>query len=352
MISTNNPLCKDCTSYATYGKKSDRKRLYCQYHAELSQEDYMNLQHTLCECGKQAYVNIKGSPPQYCWDCVPDEIKDVAIDIRNNSCEKCKKRAVFGYLSKKLLRCNKHKLPDMMRKSKTKCVTCKNRYAIWGPTTRLPKWCDDCVEDKSKSISLINKKCAGCNEIDLLDNTNKCFSCNPEGHVIVRKNAKELFIKNYLINQGYKEKEIPEEDGDFIHDKAFKNGKEIIDSRLRPDFWFPLETHNVILECDEFAHKDRPDECERNRLVNIYQATLFDKPMYVIRFNPDPFKVKGIKHDPNQPTRLAVLRQVLNNCLHEKNLTKGIHEFKLYYDEFDNQIVAEEIDLSKYGNNT
>ena len=57
----------------------------------------------------------------------------------------------------------------------------------------------------------------------------------------------------------------------------------------RPDRVYDFGKYIVVLECDEYQHRERACECEQTRMINIGQA-FGGVPVYFIRWNPDPYK--------------------------------------------------------------
>jgi hypothetical protein len=58
------------------------------------------------------------------------------------------------------------------------------------------------------------------------------------------------------------------------------------------DFLFELFTHTLIVECDENDHRDYSTTCEIAKLNSTF-TDLADRPMILIRFNPDKCKESG-----------------------------------------------------------
>ena len=58
------------------------------------------------------------------------------------------------------------------------------------------------------------------------------------------------------------------------------------------NFLFDLFTHTVIVECDENDHRDYDTTCEIDKL-NATFTDLADRPMVLIRFNPDKYEDKS-----------------------------------------------------------
>jgi hypothetical protein len=75
---------------------------------------------------------------------------------------------------------------------------------------------------------------------------------------------------------------------DFIQDKRIEGGC----SKRRPNFLFDLFTHTVIIECDENGHSNYDSTCETAKLNDTF-TDLANRPMVLIRFNPDNYKDKS-----------------------------------------------------------
>ena len=59
-------------------------------------------------------------------------------------------------------------------------------------------------------------------------------------------------------------------------------------SRRRPDWIVDLGTHAIIVEIDEDQHRGYDSTCENKRLMELF-GDLGDRPMVVVRFNPDDY---------------------------------------------------------------
>jgi hypothetical protein len=141
-----------------------------------------------------------------------------------------------------------------------------------------------------------------------------CFICycvlNPDIEIKRRYKTKENLLAEALkaMNLGV----------DFIQDKRVNEGC----SKRRPDFLFDLFTHTVIVECDENGHRDYDTTCEIAKLNETF-TDLADRPMVLIRFNPDKFEGKScfdrdaklIKNEWNR--RIKVLKKEVKNAIKE-----------------------------------
>jgi len=112
-----------------------------------------------------------------------------------------------------------------------------------------------------------------------------CFACNcvrnPNIEIKRRYKTKENLLSEALkkMNLGI----------DFIQDKKVEDGC----SKRRPDFLFDLFTHIVIVECDENNHNSYDTTCEIAKLNETF-TDLADRPMVILRFNPDKYNKKVV----------------------------------------------------------
>jgi len=90
---------------------------------------------------------------------------------------------------------------------------------------------------------------------------------------MISRLAKQNDLMNYLDARDLKGVST-----DIVIDKG-ECGKE------RPDRVYDFGDKIVILECDEYQHRDRQCLCEQTRMVNIGQS-FGGIPVYFIRWNP------------------------------------------------------------------
>ena len=141
-----------------------------------------------------------------------------------------------------------------------------------------------------------------------------CFRCycvlNPDIEIPRRYKTKE-----FLLCEALKEMNLGI---DFIQDKKVNGGC----SKRRPDFLFDIFTHTVIVECDENSHKSYSTTCEIAKLNETF-TDLADRPMILIRFNPDKYQgkscfdkdVKLIKNEWDK--RIKILKKELKKSIKE-----------------------------------
>jgi hypothetical protein len=120
------------------------------------------------------------------------------------------------------------------------------------------------------------------------------------------------------------------------YDKQIESGT---CGKERPDFVWDTSTHKVILEVDEFQHRNRLCECEQTRMVNVTQSV--GMPCLWIRYNPDDFK--GQKASLKEQDRKDLLLRVLNESLNESPKTQNdvLRVKYLFFDGFKPGTVIE-----------
>jgi len=110
---------------------------------------------------------------------------------------------------------------------------------------------------------------------------NYCLTCCihvcPEIEVVRNYKTKERYVVDRVIGK------FP--DYSWVADKKVEDGC----SKRRPDLMLDYGTHIIIVEIDEYQHKDYDSTCENKRIMEISQD-LQHRPITFIRFNPDAYK--------------------------------------------------------------
>ena len=230
----------------------------------------------------------------------------------------CKKQRSFGIEPKKPTHCGKHKLPGMMsgrvRCSAEGCQThptwgfdspercadhkmdgmrpfrsnmCKStgcqRSASFGLQKSKPVSCLEHKTDAMTDVVTPMKPCCSCGLQTRTAYLRKglCYYCRP---ATIQAHNKELAIKVLLEAQVGHIK--------FVHDRVAKPILECACKKYRPDFWAELPTFVLVVEVDERQHENYKPSCELRRLVELLAACM-GKPLVVIRYNPDGYKILG-----------------------------------------------------------
>jgi hypothetical protein len=241
--------CQDhgCLKLASFNYEGQKYGIYCEEHKK---ENMKNVKHKECieeGCERQANYNLKNKPATWCRI----HKNSLMINVTNKLCEhvNCEKVPSFNYINEnKSILCSEHKLPDMINVAGKICKT-----PFCTITTRNNK------NDKYKGY---------------------CFFC------FIHTFPDEKVARNYKT----KEKSVT----DCVKTK-FHNYSWIIDkpidggcSKKRPDMFLDFGSHVLIIEVDENQHNNIL--CENKRLV-ILSQDIAHRPLVVIRFNPDSYKI-------------------------------------------------------------
>jgi len=92
--------------------------------------------------------------------------------------------------------------------------------------------------------------------------------------------TKELYVADFVKNNFH--------DKTIMCDKVVSGGC----SRRRPDIMIDFGYQILIVEVDEGQHDLYETTCEEQRINDIY-TDLGDRPIVLIRFNPDGYKTKN-----------------------------------------------------------
>ncbi len=214
-----------------------------------------------------------------CKDCKGGSICE--HNLRRSNCKECKGGSICEH--------NKHK---------SYCKECNGSQICYHK--KFKRLCIECTPD-SKYF------CKNCRLFRVNNRTNYlCSYCNPEKVTYIK--TKELQLKSFLEQQNYK----------FYYNKKCNINN--LCQTYFPDFLIDCNTFFLIIECDEYAHKNYPIQCEKIRENNICYA--LGLPCVFIRFNPDK---KGITINTKQKVLKSYIEYYKNK---EKN--DNIVEYLFY----------------------
>jgi len=274
--------CKDCKSdnmidvsskkcvcgkvgHPCFNLPSETIARYCK---DCKTENMIDVIHKLCFCNSTRPIFDLPSKTiaRYCKDCKTENM----IDIMNKRCVCGKSTSPnFNFINEKIgLYCSECRLDNMIDVVHKKCK-CGNPVSFNIPGKEA-LFCGSC---KLKSmIDVKHPKCKSCGLFYVIKITDICYYCNPVKNKKYKQ--KENIIKELLQDNNIV----------FIQDKPLQTINNEC-QKYRPDFLIDCHTFFLILEVDEYAHKDYDKECELIRMNNIvYNLGL---PCVFLRYNPD-----------------------------------------------------------------
>jgi hypothetical protein len=277
MIDVIHKRCihENCMKHPTYNLPSEKKALYCFEH-------------------KQLYM----------------------INVKKKTCQdnKCKELALFGLINKRPQYCFEHKQPYMINlvlENKCCILDCDNEYCHVIDTT---KYCNTHIPDEQYGM-IVKRLCKYCDIQE--EATFVCKDCRKV------QNKKEWSIVRYLRK---------------VIDTPFEyNSSKMLQgcSKKRPDIYFDLPTHCLIVEIDEHQHNTYDDLCECSRINEIVNG-IGGKPVIIIRYNPDTVKHNGNYLDIPQSQRIDLLVKTVKDelvTLYETFMVKIVQIF--YNDNYE-----------------
>ena len=330
MIRNTNDLCKwknndeFCTIRAIFNIEGTKKAIYCNIHKENGMVNVINYDKCLengCKT-RPSFNFINGSKGIYC----NIHKKENMVNVKDKRClhEGCIKIASYNLVgSKEYLYCNEHKLENMVNIKSKKCefIGCNilPTYNSIGETIKrfCAKHKDDnmidikhskCIEEECKKeayCNFIGKKerlyCCRHKKIGMVDLTKTICKYNEISNCMssVGKKFDGYCLRCYIglfpnesrtINYKTKELKVCEfirenfKDYTIQFDKIIENGC----SKRRPDIYIDMGNYTIIIEVDENQHDTYANICENKRYMEIFRD-LGNRPMYLIRFNPDKY---------------------------------------------------------------
>jgi hypothetical protein len=205
-------------------------------------------------CKNVKTYNLVGLEAQYCGDHKSDDM----INTRHERCTECRFQASFGYIElNQREKCSIHKLDGMIN-LKHKNINCIGHLC---EEARVPNMNGYCSQ--------------------------KCYIGNNLQEYIYNDNSGILY-KEYLIFKHLKETYTY----NIIWNKIYCG-------QYRPDFHISFPTFSILIEIDEYQHKTYNKKNEHDRIENIYH--MVNKPLYIIRFNPDAYDSVAPQSGASQP---------------------------------------------------
>ena len=325
---------KGCTKHPCYGLPGD-KASRCAAHKLEGMEDVKNKRCEHDGCKKQPHYGLPGDAQAS--RCAAHKLEGMG-NVKSKRCahEGCKKHPSYGAPGDaRASRCAAHKLEGMENVKSKRCehegckkVPCYGFPGIPGDTQAsrcvshklegmenvVSKRCEHegcktlpnfgfpgdtqasrCAAHKLEGMEdVVSKRCAheGCTTS--ASNTNYkgfCLRCfvylHPDQKVARNYKIKERHVIDALaaVDLGLPAGVVP------ACDKRV-DGTGGCGSLRRPDWLVDLGSHSLIVEVDEEQHIGYDTTCETKRLMQLF-GDLGDRPLVVLRFNPDAYTDAG-----------------------------------------------------------
>jgi len=289
-----------CKTIATFGKEGTKVRTHCSTHGkDLGLVDVSHERCNHAECKEFATYGEEGSTVRtHC----PTHGKSIGlVDVSNKKCEHlgCITQAKYGIVKNRPTHCVDHKDAKMSNVINNKCKSC--------------------------TLTQVRRKgdyCAVCDEFEKNDGASRLTR------------SKERAVIHALL-----ENDIPNVDYVRVYDVQYNKSIGKACGGYRPDILIDCGNFMIIIEVDEFQHRPRyvtnitreidddgierlakrarvvsnyEGSCEMTRMINIRFAA--GVPCYVIRFNPDAFKINGV------PGRVSIGERHAELCRQVKSM--------------------------------
>ena len=268
------------------------------------------IQNQCRECGGSSFCH-HGKFQSVCVECVGSQICEHGN--RQNTCRKCGGSSFCHH--------DKHQ---------SICVECGG-YQICHHNKQRNQ-CRDCYSHPQNF-------CQICTNVYVRNSRwyPLCFRCHhlthPDESLPRRFKQKQHIIEDYVSAYcpGY----------DFIYDQPIQGGC----SKKKPDMFLDCLTHSLIVEIDEDQHQDY--QCENKRMMELF-TDLANRPLVVLRFNPDKYVNQGINHRglfqfdgknvvqivDNQDLVQRIMELIRTIKYHVENVpTKDVTIEKLFFDQ-------------------
>jgi hypothetical protein len=301
-------IYKNCSKQPHFNLPNIKKALYCFDHKDIDMIDVTNRRCIQENCGKIPSFNVPSETSKlYC--AYHKKLGMVNLNLKKCGHNKCKNNPIYGFVGKRKQFCEEHKQENMVNLDiEYKCISCEKEYDF---LIDNKKYCLEHCPNKDYEIKL-KKKCKFC---DIEEKSN--FVCGDCKKIM---NKKEWAIVRYIkknINMTFKH-----------------NTSEPVNecSNRRPDVFFELPKHCVIVEIDENQHKSYQEICECARINEIVNS-IGGKSVIFVRYNPDKTYNKKKEVKIEQLEKLSVLIKTIKEELskdHDKFCVKII---QLYYDD-------------------
>ena len=320
MINVKDKTCafENCTILPSYNKPGEKVALYCKAHAI---EDMVNVKNKTCiaeNCTTQPHYNKPGE--KVALYCAKHRLEGMRL-TSDKTCVECTALSIYGIAGKKATHCEAHKKPNQVCISDlTKCSKCENKRVVLYKNKNYCLDCCPCPKIKAK----ISNICQICDP-DLIGKVDTlCTDCAKlKKCQQVKEWATVLHLRRTIKTK-------------FVHDQSAGDC-----TRRRPDAYFNLDRHVVIVEIDENQHRGYAESCECARISEIV-ATIGGRPIIFIRFNPDVIKHNNKIQNIALSDRLNYLTEVVKREIITIPDKFSVKVIQLYYDCNENTLSIEQ----------
>ena len=319
MINVKDKKCvyEGCNKRPNFNLPTETKPLFCFEHKK---ENMINVKDKKCVyegCNKRPNFNLPTeTKPLFCFE----HKKENMVNVKSKRCQfnNCKEDAIYGLINKRAQFCFEHKKTNMINlilENKCSVPECDNEFEF---IIDNQKYClNHCPKDYETNIKRLCKYC------NILENSKHiCKDCKKVS------NKKEWAIVRHLRKT--------------IDTKFEYNSSKMLQgcSKKRPDIYFELNKHCVIVEVDEHQHMAYEESCECARINEIVNG-IGGKSVILIRFNPDNTKNKGKKLKLNLSDKIDLLINKIKEELIKDYDTFIVKLIQIYFD--DNYEIYQEI---------
>jgi hypothetical protein len=293
-----------------------------------------------CNCA-EARIPIfamPGDPPTHCKACKQPGM----VDVVHNRCACAEaKQPIYAMPGKPPLCCKSCKQPGMIDVVHNRCAYIDEENDRRQCDKQAQGGTDYCFEHDG------GKKCErdGCGVVVYHKDKEKRFCMKHYHEFHGTENPKYLKIKEKAFNKALVEN---------FKQLKFSWNKYLHFVKVKPDWYVLLRLFHLIIELDQGQHKDKtlyPEEKERNKTKSIVDNLPHDRPLVLIRINPDCYTnskgelVRGIWLNQNRATgfredefnrRFNLLAETIQGFLDLTEQPKQkFTEIKLFFDGFD-----------------
>jgi hypothetical protein len=355
-IDVASKRCEDveCNKFATFGDLVEKTKRFCTDHKLEGMIDVANKRCEDAECNGFAYY---GDPVEKTKRFCADHQLEGMINVARKLCERdgCITFATYGDPVEKTKRfCVDHKLAGMIDVASKRCEHdgCITRPS-YGIVKNRPTHCADHKNDNMSDV--IHNQCASCKLTIVKRNGDYCAVCDEfdkNDGASHKTRSKERAVIHALL-----ENDIPNVDYVRVYDVQYNKSIGKACGSYRPDILIDCGNFMIIIEVDEFQHRPQyvtnitreidddgierltkrarvvsqyEGSCELTRMINIRFAA--GVPCYVIRFNPDAFKINGVPGRVSIEARHAELCRQIKSMMTKPPRSDLVVTY-MYYDD-------------------